>query len=167
VVLLLEHSDEGSFGFIVNRTTELRMADLLADLGIAWNGDATAVARFGGPVHPNLGTAVFGEIELPDEAAPEKVIAVAPGLRLSQDIHVLTRLAESSPADFRLVLGSAGWGPGQLLAEVERNDWLVAPFDRELVFEEDETGKWERALASIGVRPESLPSMIGGDDDAN
>ena len=60
-----------------------------------------------------------------------------------------------------LAVGYAGWGPGQLEAEIADNAWLLAGGDDALVFGEDMDGKWTEALARIGISPEQL-SAFGG-----
>ncbi|MFN2442056.1 MAG: YqgE/AlgH family protein [Thermoanaerobaculia bacterium] len=163
LVLLLEHGEDGSFGLIVNRPTEILMQDLVDGLGVQWDGDPAALGWFGGPVQPGVGTMVWGHEELLEE---ENLASVefAPGMRLSRDVGVLQRMAAAAPLRFRLFVGYAGWGSGQLEEELERNDWLLAPFDGELLFADDPEGSWKRALASIGVRPEALPTMTAPED---
>ncbi|HEV2847015.1 MAG TPA: YqgE/AlgH family protein, partial [Thermoanaerobaculia bacterium] len=56
VVLLLHHEAEGSFGFIVNRPTGIKVSEILKGMDIGWQGRDEAVAFFGGPVQPQLGT---------------------------------------------------------------------------------------------------------------
>jgi hypothetical protein len=75
----------------------------------------------------------------------------------------------SSRIFIRLFLGYAGWGEGQLLEEILRNDWLVAPVAADLVFAASPEQAWAEALRSLGVDPETLPSWTptGGGDDAN
>ncbi len=166
VVLLLEHGEDGSFGLIVNRPTDVPMVQLLGGLGVSWGGPLDAATWFGGPVQPGVGTILYaGGAEEGGEAAPE----FAAGLHISRDIRALTRLASKPPAEFRLLLGYAGWGAGQLQQEIERNDWLIAPFDRSNLFARDSAQMWTRALESIGVRPESLPTwaMTGDDEKTN
>ena len=53
------------------------------------------------------------------------------------------------------------WGSGQLEDEVKRNSWLTVPADDELLFDADVGGKWERALAKIGISPELLSADAG------
>lgn len=164
VVLLLAHEREGSFGFIVNRKTDLRVADVLRDLSLEWAGDDAAMARFGGPVQPQVGTVLFSatteQPELPELPAASEVL---PGLRVTQNLAELARLAVRPPERFRLLLGYAGWGPGQLVAEILRNDWLTAPVAAELVFGEETEGTWRESLRSVGVDPATLPSWTEGD----
>jgi putative transcriptional regulator len=168
VVLLLEHDEGGSFGMIVNRPTDVSMLDLLAGLGVTWAGALDAPSWFGGPVQPGVGTVLYGAEE-PAEEGEDVSHEIEGGLHISRDIRVLTRLAAAPPSELRLFLGYAGWGPGQLSQEIERNDWLVAPFDRASLFDDDPAGMWGRALESIGVRPESLPNwtMTADDEKAN
>ncbi len=133
VVLLLAHEEEGSFGFIVNRRTELKVAEILTDLELPWGGDEADLAQFGGPVQPQVGTVLYSDAgdELPPlEAATE----VFPGIHLTQHLGELATLAGRPPHRFRLFLGYAGWGEGQLVSEILRNDWLIAPVDPDLVF---------------------------------
>jgi putative transcriptional regulator len=155
VVLMLEHHDEGSFGFIVNRPTQLLIAELLSSSQLQWKGPSATVAWFGGPVQPRMGTVLFSDRSRVEEGEP--VGEVSEGLLISSDTRVIERLASDPPSPFRLVLGYAGWEAGQLDQEMDRNDWLVVPFDADLLFSEDADSIWARALESIDVRPESLP----------
>ena len=127
VVLLLHHDDEGSFGFIVNRPTGIQVSEILKGMEIRWEGGEEAVAYFGGPVQPQLGTVLFSPV-LDETTDPEDTATeVAPGVALTQHVGDLARLAEAPPDRFRLLLGYAGWGEGQLMEEILRNDWLTAP----------------------------------------
>ena len=174
VVLLLHHEDEGSFGFIVNRPTGIKISEILKGMEVGWHGSTEDVAFFGGPVQPQLGTVLFtpdaplanGEEDEDDETASE----VIPGVALTQHIGDLSRLAEAPPDNFRLFLGYAGWGEGQLIEEILRNDWLTAPVSSELIFAADPEKVWDEALRSVGVDPAILPSwtpQAGGGESTN
>lgn len=154
VVLLVHHEDEGSFGFIINRTTGIRLTEILEGMQVGWHGEDAAVAHFGGPVQPQLGTILFAPGEVETEASTE----VFPGVSLTQHIGDLVRLAEAPPDSFRLFLGYAGWGEGQLMEEILRNDWLTAPALVDLIFASDPDEVWSAALRSAGVDPAALPS---------
>jgi putative transcriptional regulator len=165
VVLLLAHEEEGSFGFIVNRATELKVGEILRDLEIEWGGDPAALASFGGPVQPQVGTLLFaaaGAADLPELPNASEVL---PGIRVSQNLSELALLAARPPERFRLLLGYAGWGAGQLVSEIVRNDWLTAPVDDELIFGGDPVETWERGLRSVGVDPATLPAWTEGESD--
>ncbi len=81
-----------------------------------------------------------------------------PGVAITQHVGDLSRLAESPPDRFRLLLGYAGWGAGQLIQEILRNDWLTAPVQSDLIFAPDPEQVWDAALRSVGVDPAALPS---------
>ena len=168
VVLLVHHDAEGSLGFIINRPTAISVSEILSGMEIEWNGEADVVAHFGGPVQPQLGTVLFcpsgGNGE--DPAASAEVI---PGVSLTQHVGTLSHLAVAPPSRFRLLLGYAGWGAGQLVQEILRNDWLTAPAAEGLVFARDTEEVWRQALESVGVDPGALPSWSpeAGDEGAN
>jgi putative transcriptional regulator len=159
VVLLLHHEEAGSFGFIVNRPTDIRIREILKGMDIGWQGEEKAVAYMGGPVQQNLGTVLFTPV-LPEGDADDTATEIAPGIALTQHIGDLSRLAEAPPDHFRLLLGYAGWGEGQLLEEILRNDWLTAPVSGELVFAPDPEQVWDAALRSVGIDPAALPSWM-------
>ena len=161
VVLLLHHEDEGSFGFIVNRPTGIKVSEILKGMDVGWEGGEEAVAYFGGPVQPQLGTVLFTPIL--EEAGPEDTATeIIPGIALTQHVGDLSRLAEAPPDQFRLILGYAGWGEGQLMEEILRNDWLTAPVSSDLIFAPDPEGVWDAALRSVGIDPAALPSWVPG-----
>ncbi|HEY4596926.1 MAG TPA: YqgE/AlgH family protein [Thermoanaerobaculia bacterium] len=165
VVLLLHHEDEGSFGFILNRPTGIKVSEILKGMDVGWSGRQEAVAYFGGPVQPNLGTVLFAPL-IPDGDPEDTATEVLPGVALTQHIGDLSRLAEAPPDQFRLILGYAGWGEGQLMEEILRNDWLTAPASSELIFAPDPEQIWGAALRSVGIDPAVLPSWIPGRDDS-
>jgi putative transcriptional regulator len=165
VVLLLHHEDEGSFGFIVNRPTGIKVGEILKGMDVGWEGGEEAVAYFGGPVQPQLGTVLFSPV-LQESGPEDTATEIAPGLALTQHIGDLSRLAEAPPDQFRLLLGYAGWGEGQLMEEILRNDWLTAPVSSDLIFAPDPERVWDAALRSVGIDPAALPSwMPGGGND--
>jgi putative transcriptional regulator len=175
VVLLIRHEDEGSLGFIVNRPTGIKVNEILKGMEVDWRGREDTVAYFGGPVQPNLGTVLFGpSSEIPD-ASPAPASAagsgdfegsaaseVLAGVSLTQHVGDLSRLAGAPPERFRLFLGYAGWGSGQLIEEILRNDWLTAPARGDLIFAPDPDRVWSAALESVGVDPATLPSWTPG-----
>ena len=93
-----------------------------------------------------------------------------PAIAITQHIGDLVRLAETPPDRFRLILGYAGWGAGQLIEEILRNDWLTAPVNNDLIFAPDPERIWSNALRSVGVDPAALPSFPaagGGEETTN
>lgn len=160
VVLLVDHQPEGSFGLILNRPTELSVAEVLSGLDIDWAGGETWMTHFGGPVQPQLGSVLFDPAAVALDNPEETVLAIREQVALTQHIGDLARLAAAPPTCFRLLLGYAGWGEGQLDEELERNDWLIAPLSVEILFAAETATIWQRALASIDVEPENLPASV-------
>ena len=71
------------------------------------------------------------------------------GLRMTATLDILEAMAGGGgPARALLALGYSGWGPGQLEDEIGRNDWLVAEPGAELVFSDEDPGKWAGALVT-------------------
>ena len=161
VVLLVRHEDEGSLGFIVNRPTDLKIAEILDDLKVDWAGDEEASAYFGGPVNPELGTLVYLERDQDDADV------LAAGIAASDSIDDLERLSDLPEDSFRLFLGYAGWGEGQLEQELLRNDWLIVPVQRGLIFNDSPDSVWRNAFESVGVNPDLLASYNHDGSDVN
>ncbi|HXU44079.1 MAG TPA: YqgE/AlgH family protein [Thermoanaerobaculia bacterium] len=167
VVLLIHHDEDGSFGFIVNRPTGIRVGEILKGMEVNWTGRESSLAYFGGPVQPQMGTVLFQPTPSVEELA-DAASEVVPGLSITQHVGDLAQLATAPPDRFRLFLGYAGWGAGQLVEEILRNDWLTAPVASDLVFATEPDGVWSAALRSVGVDPAALPSWTpAGDDRAN
>jgi putative transcriptional regulator len=131
-------------------------------MDVGWRGREEIVAYFGGPVQPNLGTVLFAPVLADGGGEDDTATEVVPGVALTQHIGDLSRLAEEPPDRFRLLLGYAGWGEGQLMEEILRNDWLTAPVDGDLIFAPDPDQVWAAALRSVGIDPAALPSWIAG-----
>ena len=158
VVLLIDHQPEGSFGLIINRPTELTVKEVLDGLEIEWQGEVTAMTHFGGPVQPQMGTVLFDERAAALPTIAGATLEICDGIRITQHIGDLSSIAARPPDAFRLLLGYAGWGQGQLEEEIQRNDWLIAPLATEFLFAPDPTSIWSGVLRSLDIDPSSLPS---------
>jgi len=164
LVLLISHEEQGSGGFIVNRATDSRVSEVLKGMGIAWKGQNDAKVHFGGPVQTHLGTILFDSEEknLPLGDGEEPPPASFRGVRLSRDSASLARVAQDPPFSFRLILGYAGWGPGQLVEEILRNDWLIAPLDKTLLFVTRPEDAWASGIRALGLDPEAASTWVSG-----
>lgn len=150
VVLMTSHEQEGAMGFIVNRPLAATMSQVLEDLDVAWMGDADAPVWAGGPVKPESGWILFsGKAREEIDGAVE----VLPGLFLSASVELLGDLAAKPPRRFRLYLGHAGWGPGQLESEFIDGSWLLAPASVSFVFDTPPEQMWEAAFRQEGLDP--------------
>jgi putative transcriptional regulator len=158
VVLLIHHDADGTFGVVLNRTTEIRAAQLCESIEVDWNGDPDAEILWGGPVQPQTGWVLFDECQgEPDEDVRE----VVPGVGFAGSLAVLRRMASEPPSRLRILLGYAGWGPGQLESELAQGAWLVAPADASVVFETDLDLMWAQVVRSLGIEPATLVASRG------
>lgn len=157
LVLLIEHGEEGSFGFVINRESGVDIQDVFTELGLggpATTSPATPVL-VGGPVTPETGWLVF------DPGHPSPTIAdatlVGDGLAVSASVEVLERLAEGNgPQKSLMFLGYSGWGPGQLDREIMEGSWLPLDMDPHLIFEVPPAERWEAAYHALGIDPATV-----------
>jgi putative transcriptional regulator len=157
VVLLVEKSDEGAFGLVVNRPGESPIAELCTGLKVKWGGTPNAKALYGGPVGSEQGFVLHGPTA--DDVTVNSR-EVTPGIRIASDMETFRALCVRPPGDFRILLGYAGWGPGQLENEILAGAWLTTEATPELVFQTPLEAMWEKALRGLGIDPAML--VAGG-----
>ena len=149
VVLLIQHTDEGALGVVLNRPTSKTVDEVWKELG-----DSPCLSHqpvcLGGPVagplialHTNQ---FFAELE------------VLPGLFFAASKKNLDDLVLHDDDPLRVFIGHAGWGPGQLENEIEAGAWLLAPATSEDIFY-DGTDLWEQVTQRAGRL--TLVSMLG------
>ncbi len=158
VVLLVHHDDEGTFGLVVNREAEITVERLCDALDIDWGGDDAMSLGWGGPVQPNTGWMIF---DSSDRQALDEATGVAPGLHVAGSLDALRRVAMDPPEHLRLLLGYAGWAPGQLEQELAQGAWLLAPASPEVVFDVEPEAMWEHVVRSLGIDPTTLVATPG------
>lgn len=160
VIFICAHSPEGAMGLIVNKPAhDLSFSHLLNQLGVQQGpGGAEIRVHFGGPVEHGRGFVLHSS----DYPGGEATLHVDARFSMTATMDILQAIAEGQgPEQSIMALGYAGWGPGQLEAEILRNGWLTAEAAPELVFSAQNTTKWERALKTLGVDPVGL-SGAGG-----
>jgi len=155
VVLLGVHShEEGAFGLVVNRPLDVDLREVLAELGQEPGGEALPGVLSGGPVQPSHGFVLY---ERGEHGAGDEDLTVSESIVISGSVDTLARLANGTTARrYFLVLGYAGWYPGQLEREIEENSWVVAPLDSSILFDVPVEDRWAAALRSIGIEPGAL-----------
>jgi putative transcriptional regulator len=159
LVYLCAHSDDGAMGLIVNKSAQdLVWEDLFEKLGITLDGAAAPrPVNYGGPVETGRGFVLHSS----DYHAEEATLSVDSGTSMTATLDVLQAIASGQGPERAIVaLGYAGWAPGQLEGELRDNGWLLCPPDDDLLYGSDDDGKWDRALAKIGVDPALLG--VGG-----
>jgi putative transcriptional regulator len=160
VVYLCAHSGEaGAMGLVINKLLgSLTMGELFAQLEIE-PGRASRLrpVHFGGPVEPGRGF-VLHSADYREEAS----IVVGGNIAVTATWEILRAIGKGEgPSRCLLALGYAGWGPGQLDAEIQGNGWLSVAADQEIVFGGDLDGKWQRAMAKLGIDLSMLSTDAG------
>ena len=130
VILLCNHNEQGSFGLIINRTTNLKAKDLFSNIDIlnAYNEKI----YLGGPVSQSV---VFFLCR--SSCAIQGLDEVCPGIYLGSSLETLEELyskIKNPEQDIRFYLGYSGWSGGQLAREMDQNSWLIQNADERFVF---------------------------------
>jgi putative transcriptional regulator len=148
VVLIADYGEEGAMGVILNRPSGMTVADAAPDLEPLIGAEAPIFA--GGPVQPTSGV-VLAEVTEADEPVFDDVVLV-PGIGELADVI-------DGAGSVRVFAGYAGWGPGQLDGEVEREDWIVEPAQASDVFSEQPDALWGQVLERKGGQYALLARM--------
>jgi putative transcriptional regulator len=142
VALVVEHTDEGALGLVLNRPSETTVREAVPQLEEVV--DLDELLFIGGPVQPSS-VIVLARLEDPGDAA----------LLAFDDIGVIGTgdPPHAPPAGVRqgrAFVGHAGWGPGQLDSELERGDWITDKARREDAFSDDAHELWRTVLTRMG-----------------
>lgn len=159
VIYVCSHTDSGAMGVIVNYPVkDLKMGQIFEQLDIVREPACRDLPiHFGGPVEANRGFIIHSNEFTSDEALIDKN-----GIIVSSSLTLLKSIAEGKgPKSGMLVLGYAGWSPGQLEAEIEAGSWMVIPATRELVFGTLNETKWNNAIATLGIDMGHFSGDIG------
>jgi putative transcriptional regulator len=158
VVLIVEHDDDGAMGLVLNRPSPIPAEQAIPELTDALEPEERLWV--GGPVQT---TSVVVLADFAGSALRSMVVQGDLGIVLPdtdlEEVGTTVRRA-------RAFLGYAGWGPGQLDAELGRDDWIVADFDPADAFTEDADRLWARVLSRKGG-PYALLATMPPDPSLN
>lgn len=146
-------------GIVVNHLiNSMTIQDVIAQVGIETPCERNDIPVLsGGPVESSRGFLLHTS-----DLANETTLIIDDSYALTASVEGLRAIVGSAgPSHCLFALGYAGWGPGQLDAEIQANAWLVAPASSDIVFDGEPDTKWLRALNSIGVDPSSLSTVAG------
>ena len=149
LVYILDHGEHGAFGVVINHALGMPLGEVLEQLDIDTDDPAIAAAEVlrGGPVDPGHGLVLH-----PPGARFESTRDFDGGVSLSSSRDVLEALAAGRPPHAHLVLlGHAGWAPGQLELEIADNAWLSCEADATVLFETPRARRREAAGRLMGV----------------
>jgi putative transcriptional regulator len=160
VIFMCAHSEEGAMGLIVNKPFEgLSFRELVERLDVRVTANALeAPILFGGPVGSGQGfvlhTSEFGN--------GEATMPITSEISLTATIDILRAIAEGrGPEKALFALGYAGWGPGQIEAELASNGWIHCDAKKAILFDLECGDKWRAALATLGADISGLSAEAG------
>lgn len=144
VVLICEHGEDGSFGFVLNKPSILKGSDVLEE---AENFEA--LLHVGGPVQQDTLHFIHRQVE-----------GIEGGVDIGEDLHwggnfeqlmLLVETGAISLENFKFFLGYSGWGKGQLKAELEENAWIIYKSATAAdIFDTQPDTLWRECLKKMG-----------------
>jgi len=167
LIYLCIHNADGAMGIVVNKPApNITMPELLDQLSITMPGSALTYSKqamdcpvlVGGPVEAARGFVLHSQ----DYYSDDSTVPVDSKIGLTASVDILRAIANGHGPDRALLaLGYAGWGPGQLEAEMQANGWLHCDSDPELLFGQNLGAKYHSAMAKLGVRISELSAEAG------
>lgn len=165
VILIVDHTSKGAFGLVLNNALPTSTAEMASAIGLQWAGPEDAMVRLGGPVEPSRGFILHDRPEwdpLAEALTPELFLTTSlDAVKEASDQERPRLAAHGAPA--LAFLGYAGWGPGQLEAEMAAGSWMPVPLRPEgtegegvrpsWLWSVDPDGMWAEALQAIGINP--------------
>lgn len=160
VTLLCQHGDDGAMGILVNRLSNYRLGDILAQMEITTDDESLASQPVlsGGPVQPERGFVLHE----PTAEEWDSSYRISDQLFLTTSRDILAAMAAGTgPKRAVVALGYAGWSAGQLENELQDNAWLSVAANPEIVFCTEIDLRWDEAARLMGVELSRLASYAG------
>lgn len=149
VVLVWHHDEDGAMGVVLSKTLDHTLAEVLTlDEPLDLEPYEHNELHWGGPVAPTSGT-VISQIPVSEREGWN----LESGVSVTRSLDAMISLIRRGEP-FKLCLGYAGWGPGQLDAELEDGNWLFTDCSVDLILECPPEELYERALATLGLSAE-------------
>lgn len=159
VTYVCKHDATGAFGLVLTRPSDLSLGEMLGQLAIELKDRSLAErpVMHGGPVEPQRGFVLHRS-----EQTFEATLAVGAEIKLTSSPDVLAAIGGGQGPEPALVaLGYAGWGRGQLEAELGSNTWLTVPANPSIIFETPFAERWTAALGLPGVDIRHITQYAG------
>ena len=159
VTYICEHDENGTFGIIINRESEITLDDVMQQMKITYHPDKSKneAVFTGGPVQINRGFILHRPTGNWDSS-----LKVNDSVALTTSRDILEAIADDKgPDDTIIALGYAGWGPGQLEQEMAANTWLSCPAEEQIIFNTPIEDRWQAAADLIGVDLQLMSNDAG------
>lgn len=152
VVLLVDYDDHGALGVVVNRPTDVPLTAALPE--VKELRKRKDLVFLGGPVARDRMVLL-----LRAAAAPPQSVLLFDKVYATGSLAALRRSIGHGEG-VRAYAGYAGWGPGQLDAEVARGDWLIGPADGKAIFDDPPDGVWSNFVERFSGNWASVPPAL-------
>ena len=159
VVYVCEHDEQGAMGLIINRPTQIMLAELLAHLDIHNPAEITTKTPvlFGGPVQKGQGMVLHDS-----HGNGKTTIQLTENVFLTTSTDILEEIGtERGPRHALVTLGYAGWGAGQLEQELSENSWLTVAANNDILFDTSANERWSEAANLLGIDISLIANSVG------
>ncbi len=159
VTFICEHNEDGALGLVINRPMDLTLGEIFSQMSLDCDdqGISALPVLQGGPVQVERGFVIHGS-----EREWNSTLAVSDTVAVTTSRDVLEAMAAGDGPERALVaIGYAGWGAGQLEAEMAANAWLTVPANTEILFDIPFEKRWRAAAALIGIDLDLLSTEAG------
>jgi putative transcriptional regulator len=159
VTYVCEHGEQGALGLIINRPLDINFSEVLAQLALEAHSDAAGTQPIlqGGPVDLQRGFVIH---QAPSQW--ESTVSVTETMFVTTSRDIIAAMADGTgPEHALLILGYAGWGPGQLEREIQENAWLSVPASPRIIFETPFEDRWQQAATLLGVDLATISNQAG------
>jgi putative transcriptional regulator len=151
VILITEHNEDGTVGFVLNKNTTLLVQDVVENFP-----EIDAPLFVGGPVEPNRLNYIHTYSKLSES------IEISDNLYWGGNFDELKLLIETnkiSANDIRFFSGYSGWDKNQLIEEINEKSWIVAkaPIQKILHLEADKL--WKKVMTGLGKKYEIMSNF--------
>lgn len=143
VVLLADHSSEGTFGLIINKPVDVKLSEISSEFE-----GFDAQVYLGGPVKTDSLFFIHTRPDLIDEGVP-----ILGELYWGGNIETVRKLIRNQQLDkdeIRFFIGYSGWSANQLEQELKENSWVVSLTDMKQVIRENPVELWGQTLKKLG-----------------
>lgn len=149
VAYVAEHNEEGALAIVINRPTEVLLSEILQQMDIEVTDQVNnSPVLFGGPVHQERGFVLH-----PPFGNWSSSFSPCADISITTSKDILQAIADDSgPEQAIVTLGYAGWGAGQLEAEIAQNTWLSCKADPNIVFNTPYSNRWLKAAELAGIK---------------
>lgn len=144
VIYMVKDGSEGALGLVINRPLARGpVEDLLKGFHAETSGvKGEVVIHYGGPVAPTAGFILHSDDVLLDSSTKVK-----DGIAVTSDASLIAAMGRGKgPRQALIIMGYAGWAPGQLEGELKAGAWFVIPADKKIIFGKEAEKKWRQAL---------------------